>query len=54
MKNEEIKAKYDALPSRVKEENLKISALAKGLVALNKTHASNLIKKLMSPLYRQR
>jgi hypothetical protein len=40
MKTEEIKQRYVGFPARVKDENTKITALAKGLVALNKTHAS--------------
>ena len=40
MKTEETKQRYDGFPARVKDENTKITALAKGLVALNKTHAS--------------
>lgn len=43
MKTEEIKQRYDAFPARVKDENAKITALAKGLTALNKTHASKFI-----------
>ena len=42
MKAEEIKTRYASFSNRVKDENLKIQALAKGLVALNKTHASKL------------
>lgn len=52
MKAEEIKTRYASFPNRVKDENLKIQALAKGLVALNKTHASKLYKWFMSNLYR--
>lgn len=40
MKTEEVKARNDAFPARIKEENAKITAFAKGLTALNKTHAS--------------
>ena len=40
MKTEETKQRYDGFPARVKDENTKITALAKGLVVLNKTHAS--------------
>ena len=42
MKTEETKLRYDGFPARVKDENTKITALAKGLVALNKTHASKI------------
>ena len=52
MKTEEIKQRYDAFPARVKDENAKITALAKGLTALNKTHASNIAFLRFS--YRQR
>jgi hypothetical protein len=44
MKSEEVKQRYDAFPARMKDENTKITALAKGLAALNKTHASNFIQ----------
>ena len=42
MKLEEVKACYDALPARIKDENAKITNVVKGLTALNKTHASML------------
>jgi len=42
MKTEETKLRYDGVPARVKDENTKITALAKGLVALSKTHASKI------------
>jgi hypothetical protein len=44
MKTEEIKQRYDGFPARIKDENTKITALAKGLTALNKTHASKFIQ----------
>lgn len=44
MKTEEIKQRYDGFPARIKDENAKITALAKGLTALNKTHASKFIQ----------
>jgi hypothetical protein len=40
MKTEEVKARYEGFAARVKDENAKITALAKGFTALNKTHAS--------------
>ena len=43
MKPEDVKACYDALPARIKDENAKITNLVKGLTALNKTHTSNLL-----------
>jgi hypothetical protein len=45
MKSEEVKQRYDGFPARIKDENTKITALAKGLAALNKTHASNFIPR---------
>ena len=48
MKTEETKQRYDGFPARVKDENTKITALAKGLVALNKTHASKFFNSLYS------
>jgi hypothetical protein len=44
MRAEDIKARYASYPARVKDENSKMSALAKGLIALNKTHASKIIQ----------
>lgn len=52
MKTEEIKVRYEGFPARVKDENAKITAFAKGLTALNKTHASKLTHFIT--LFRQR
>jgi hypothetical protein len=36
----DIEAKVKELPSRVKEENIRLTALSKGLANLNKAHQS--------------
>ncbi len=53
MKTEEIKVRYEAFPARVKDENAKITAFAKGLTALNKTHAS-ICTHFITLFFRQR